>query len=100
MSNNSVALSCADKQISTHTISALSPLIAMYRYCNVKPLVLVIGDSHVFWLKQFVVSSDVRFCPGTSGFEAWDCRVNFAGYRSGTTRLFVVNPQRNVADPA
>ena len=59
----------------------------MSRNCNVKPLVLVIGDSHVFWLKQFVVSSDVRFCPGTSGFEAWDCRVNFAGYRGGTTRL-------------
>ena len=58
----------------------------MSRFCNVKSLVLVIGDSHVFWLKQFVVSSDVRFCPGTSVFEAQDCRVKFAGYRGGTTR--------------
>ena len=47
----------------------------MSRFCNVKPLVLVIGDSHLFWLKQFVASSDVRFCPGTSVFEARDCRV-------------------------
>ena len=58
----------------------------MSRFCNVKSLVLVIGDSHVFWLKQFIVSSDVRVCPGTSVFEAQDCRVKFAGYRGGTTR--------------
>ena len=52
----------------------------MSRFCNAKPLVLVIDDSHVFWLKQFGLSSDVRFCP------ARDCRVKFAGYRGGATR--------------
>ena len=56
----------------------------MSRYRNVKPLVLVIGESLVFGLKQFVAF--VLFCPWTSGFAAWDCRVNFAGKRGGTTR--------------
>ena len=57
---------------------------------------LVIGDNHVVWLKQFVVCSDVRFCAGTSVFEARDCRVIFAGYRGGTTRS--VSRHRQIAE--
>ena len=48
-----------------------------------KPLVLVLGDSHVYWLERFVASAQVYFAPG-SFREGLDCRITFKGCRGGT----------------
>ena len=48
-----------------------------------KPLVWVLGDSHVHWLEKFVASSlgvSTRFIPG-SLWEGMDHRVASHGYR-------------------
>ena len=47
-----------------------------------KPLVLVLGNSHVYWLER-LVASEVDFAPGSLR-EGLDCRIAFEGYRGGT----------------
>ncbi|KAI0213658.1 hypothetical protein LSAT2_001284, partial [Lamellibrachia satsuma] len=55
-----------------------------------KPLVLVLGDSHVYWLERFVASAEVDFAPG-SFREGRDCRIAFKGYRGGTVTTMEKN---------
>ena len=55
-----------------------------------KPLVLILGDSHVYWLERFVASAEVDFAPG-SFREGRDCRIAFKGYRGGTVTTMEKN---------
>ena len=49
-----------------------------------KPLVLVLGASHIYWLER-LVASEVDFAQGQGSFrEGLDCRIAFEGYRGGT----------------
>ena len=45
-------------------------------------LTLVLGDSHVCWLEQFVSWSGIRFETGLS-FVGTDCHFKLAGFRGG-----------------
>ena len=54
-----------------------------------KPLVLVLGDSHVYWLER-LVASEVDFAPG-SFHGGLDCRIAFEGYRGGTVTTMEQN---------
>ena len=54
-----------------------------------KPLVLVPGDSHVYWLER-LVASEVDFAP-RSFREGLDCRITFEGYRGGTVTTMEQN---------
>ena len=47
-----------------------------------KPLVLVLGASHIYWLER-LVASEVDFAQG-SFRDGLDCRIAFEGYRGGT----------------
>ena len=55
-----------------------------------KPLVLVLGDSYVYWLERFVASTEVDFAPG-SVCKGLDCRIAFKGYWGG----MVANMEKN-----
>lgn len=47
-----------------------------------REVVWIVGDSHVFWLGQFVAATEVRF--SGSLLECVDCQIAFHGYRGGT----------------
>ena len=55
-----------------------------------KPLVLVLGDNHVYWLERFVTSAEVDFALG-SFREGRDCRIAFKGCRDGTVTTMAKN---------
>ena len=54
-----------------------------------KPLVLVLGASHIYWLER-LVASEVDFAQG-SFREGLDCRIAFEGYRGGTVTTMELN---------
>ena len=55
-----------------------------------KPLVLVLGDNHVYLLERFVTSTEVGFVPG-SVHEGLACRIAFKGNRDGTVATMEKN---------